>query len=340
MKKADRFKKIIRIIAFLSILAVGYLLLNKKFCFHDNSIFSGDARVEAFRELPQDSVEILFLGSSHVMSGINPAVFWDEEQIPSYNLATRAQTFPFTYLLLKEAFKTQHPKVVVIDAFSVTEDNAVYGLANTDEHFSMNMDLVPLSLEKINLIQEYVPYEKRAYCMSSLLTFHSRWNKVFRQQSAKDSIYMGFCFAEREEGVTCSLEMHDIPEQVKSSQIPEVDLEYYHKIVELCEEEGVTPVFIKTPIVARNQVSYEKLQAFSQLLETEGVPFFNYADPKKNREFPYEEYMRDNYHMNSKGANAVTGMLLEDLRENNLLTDTKNTEYAVIWDANSEKIKE
>ena len=63
MKKADRFKKNIRMIVFLSILAAGYLLLNEKFYFHDHSIFSGDARVEAFRELPEDSVEILFLES-------------------------------------------------------------------------------------------------------------------------------------------------------------------------------------------------------------------------------------------------------------------------------------
>lgn len=332
MKEWNGFEKILRIPLFLGILIVIFLQIEEQFRFRDNSIFSGDVRKAQFMELPENSVEVLFLGSSHVMSGINPAVFWKEAQIPSYNLASRAQTFPFSYLLLKEALKTQHPKMVVVDAFSVTEDNLVYGLANTEEHLNMNMDLIPFNLEKMKLINRYIPFEKRAYYVSSLFAFHTRWSKVFRKQTVYDQIYMGFCYAEREEGVSCELQMQEIPTEVKCAEIPEVDLLYLEKIITLCEKEDIQLVFIKTPIVAKNRSAYEKLESFSNLLEKEKIPFFNYANPEYNKQFSYEKCMRDNYHMNSTGAECITKMLLEDLEKNNLLTDLMNTEYCETWD--------
>ena len=332
MENWNKLNKIARIPLFLGIVIVIFLQLEEQFRFRDNSIFSGDVRKAHKMELPEDSVEVIFLGSSHVMSGINPAIFWEEEQIPGYNLASRAQTFPFSYLLLKEALKTQHPKMVIVDAFSVTEDNGVYGLANTEEHLNMNMDLIPPSLEKLKLINQNIPFEKRPYYLSSLFAFHTRWSKVFREQTVCDQIYMGFCYSEREEGVSCELKMQEIPTEVKGAEIPEIDLLYLQKIIALCEVENIKLVFIKTPIVAKNNNAYEKLESFSELLKKQKIPFLNYADPQNNNHFSYENGMRDNYHMNSTGATFITKMLLEDLEKNNLLLDLKNTKYKEIWD--------
>ena len=47
--------------------------------------------MELFYEQEPGSIDVMFYGSSHTYSDINPAVLWEEEGISSYDLAGSLQ---------------------------------------------------------------------------------------------------------------------------------------------------------------------------------------------------------------------------------------------------------
>ena len=64
----------------------------------------------------KDTLDVIFLGSSHAYLGIQPMQLWEEYGIASYNLCSAEQPFWVSYYTIKEALKTQHPKVILLDA--------------------------------------------------------------------------------------------------------------------------------------------------------------------------------------------------------------------------------
>ena len=74
-----------------------------------------DDVIAEFRSIPKNSVQVLFLGSSHVSFGITPAELYKNHGITAFNLGTSAQGLDSSHLFLLEAFRTQRPRVVVVD---------------------------------------------------------------------------------------------------------------------------------------------------------------------------------------------------------------------------------
>ena len=65
---------------------------------------------------PEDSVDVLVVGTSLAYAGINTNVLWEEHGIAAYDLCSAEQPFWVSYYTIREALKTQHPKVILLDA--------------------------------------------------------------------------------------------------------------------------------------------------------------------------------------------------------------------------------
>ena len=148
-----KLKHCIRAVVFGLLCMIMLIFLSKQFQYIDRSIWSTNARVENFQDLPDQSVDVLFLGTSNVMSSINPLQIWQDTGLQTYNYCGRAQSFPFTYAYLKDALKTQSPECIVIDAWSVFSDHITYELADSEFHFRLNMESLSWSSAKFDLKQ-------------------------------------------------------------------------------------------------------------------------------------------------------------------------------------------
>lgn len=72
----------------------------------------------------------MFFGSGNVFANINPAILYEEEGIKSYIMAGSSQPIWNTCCYIREAFKSQHPKLVVIDMKSPDYDVEYFNAAH------------------------------------------------------------------------------------------------------------------------------------------------------------------------------------------------------------------
>ena len=64
----------------------------------------------------EDTIDVMFFGSSLAYCDVVPATIYQETGITSYVMAGPEQTMPITYRYLKQACKTQSPQVVFLEA--------------------------------------------------------------------------------------------------------------------------------------------------------------------------------------------------------------------------------
>ena len=70
-----------------------------------------------FYNLEEDTVDVLFLGSSHAAAAFSPVELYETFGIRSYNLGCEQQNVLLSYYWLQEALRFQKPKVVFLDTF-------------------------------------------------------------------------------------------------------------------------------------------------------------------------------------------------------------------------------
>lgn len=323
-------KNFIKLTTFLLIVLGILMYLNEVFLYKDKSIWSTDYRVKQYQELPENSVEVLFLGSSNVMSGINPVQLWEETGIQAYNYCSRAQTFPFTYAYLQDALKTQTPECVVIDAYSIFSDKDINSLMNTDFHFGINMDSLSAGA-KSELITNYIYKKEWLSYYFPLFKNHNYFKTWENPADETEEIFMGFCFAD-------GIEYYETPEYSDHvAAMDDVDGIYLQKIIELCQKEEIDLYVVKIP-VAYSDEEHQKLNAAKQMCEAYGVDFYDMSLDAAEWGFDFGSDMRDNFHINKSGAEKATTRLGEILSGKYDFTDSATRQYAGVWAAESERM--
>ena len=67
---------------------------------------------------PEDSIDLVLLGSSHIHCGGNTVVLWEHYGIPAYDYSSAEQPLWMTYYYLQEFLKYQDPEIVFLDLYS------------------------------------------------------------------------------------------------------------------------------------------------------------------------------------------------------------------------------
>lgn len=316
-------KNIIKLSTFI-VLMIGLIWeLNHIFFYHDQSIWSTDKRVTCYRELPDNSLDVLFLGSSNLMSGINPIQLWAETGIQSYNYCSRAQTFPFSYEYLRDALKTQLPRCVVLDALSIFLEKSYNGLADHAFHFSVNMDNLSLT-SKLDLLDPYVSKEDRLSYVFPLLKNHNYYKTWENVKDETEQIFMGYCFVD-------SNKSYDTPVYTNAvSPMEDIDDLYLRKIIDLCQEYNIDLYVIKTP-VAYSDEAHSILNHVKNVCEEYGVTFYDMMSDFTSWGFDYQTDMMDSTHINSTGAYKATVRIGSILKERYDFSCSFTHKYSSIW---------
>lgn len=322
-------KHAVKTILFLLILWI--ILIELSILFREKSLSESNREpitewVREFLELPKNSVDILFLGSSQSFCSINPLILWKEEGISAYSLGSSAQDIYATKAYLEEALQSQKPKLVFLEVRNLVM------LEKAEERWNrVAYDNLPFSFHKLSNIRASMQKEESFISyIFPVLRFHDRW-KELNQSDFKyllgtielSSGYLGYyprfqiTKANIDNFYTQEIKKFSMSERVKTA---------VKEIKAICEKEGIELLLWKAPAPMWRSYYSDALKEFADSLE---VPFIDLnleidtLGLNSNLDFYDSES-----HLNDSGATKVSKYLANWLKETKKLTDYRgSTKY-------------
>ena len=280
---------------------------------------------DAFRHLPEHSIDVIALGSSHVQYAFDPAVFYTESGYYGYVMGSQCQPMSITYHMLEEVLKTQSPEVAVIDVFTLLPASSV---CYAEGNFYVAIDEMT-GENRLNAADTVPDEELRKQYKYDLLMNHSNWKNMDFTDLQKilnnGKPFMDYNYElgyVRQEPVDIRPTPLIAYERQNVISLSEKEKKEIDDVVSLCREHNIIPIFIKTPFIC-DQENTDKLYAVWDYLEENNLRHIDYI--RKAEELSWFIDMDgDTWHNNSWGAQIITKDLAEYLKEENLVRNHRN----------------
>lgn len=285
-----------------------------------------------FLQEEEDTIDILFVGSSLTYCNIIPAIVWEESGLTAWDVTGPELTVPGAYHYLRQALKTQSPQAAFIEISAVLYPRHT-GFTKTV------IGQMPWGRDRIEMILREAEPENRFGLIFPLYFYHSRWSEL---GSDDVSVFLNGYDKDLSAGYTY-LNQYRVPagyiERTDSGQDTENNarnLEYLLKIADLCREAGVTPVFYESPAAstmprALMDPVYEALSA------VEGAVVVDFNDYRDAIGAELEGDYYDPLHYNAVGAEKFSRFLAGWIGENLTLTPSGNAD-GELWQSRAEYI--
>ena len=295
-----------------------------------------------FKMAKRDQIDVLFMGSSHVINGINPVTLYNEYGYTSYNMGGHGSLLQATYWELQEALKYTTPKWVVVDAYMLEKDyrylddreaNGDDEELNTSvEQLHLNMDVWPLSKTKINAVGDLIEDKEiqREFLMD-FSVYHNRWEYIteddFKSIVGHESRNELFGAEMRYEVDTAPpIYMKPAPGEILSETT--MGEKYLAAIIEDCQKRDINVLVTFIPFAPETKdiVAANTAQAIA---DKYGVPCLNMLNEEV---IDIYTDLNDHGHLNAVGADKVTKAIGEWFCCNTLLEDHREDDRYEYWD--------
>lgn len=283
-------------------------------------IFREDKTSSAYqlRVLPDDTMDILVLGSSHAQYSINPGVIYTETGYYSFVMGSGCQPMVMSYYNLEEALKTQHPEIVLLDVFTMMPAQSV---CYADGMFYVAGSQLT-DITRIDALNEIDDPEKVHEYLFDIAITHDRWKKdEFVLEDTVDGM-MGYVSQTTKDSVfrhLVSFKRGDTEVSLK-----EKDLKYLDKIIDLCNENGIRLILIKTPCDI-DQENYDTLQAIWDYAEERNVEYLDFLQLAEEIGFMLGSD-GDTWHNNVWGSQKVSRYISNYIVESGYINNHQTNE--------------
>lgn len=112
---------------------------------------------------------------------VSPVQLYKDYGITSYNLGTSDQGFDTSLLLLRETFKTQHPKLIILDVSKLFSSNSSRDCNKLRDNIPINCDKIRFVLSDGNgygIRYNLFKYPDRIIKLVPFYEYHNRWNQL------------------------------------------------------------------------------------------------------------------------------------------------------------------
>lgn len=280
-------------------------------------------------DLQTESNDIVFLGTSHGLSGISPKVIEEKTGKKAINLCMGGEYPKDAYFLLKEAVRNHKPEEVVYEldpGYWCTEENQSGDFNRI--YYEMPWSLVKLEYFAAKTLKSdfrtalfpWFYYRSRYSQMQSNIKL--KQSSVYKNYGAEPFTNPGQSYGDG------FVKRNEVP-GVKAPDglvfwdetlLKEEAVKYFEKMAALCKKEGINFTVITTPIpeeALKEHPEYEKADAFFQkYMKEQGIAYYNY----NRAEYPIAGFDKSlnaftDYegHMSWKQAEIFSRQLAEDL---------------------------
>lgn len=310
-------KNLIKIVCFMSICALLFFCFHKVFNFkYGDGIYS----LTKFYEEPEDSIDVLCFGSSHIFENVNTGILWEEYGIASFNLCGSIQPMWNSYYYMKEALKTQEPKLMILDVFGATQTEEYIDHSRIIKN---NYGLKP-SRDKIGSVIASSPEESRIGYLLEYPTYHSRYSEIGRADFAEHTgraIYKNW----KGFGINTNTTSYSEPKSFYTDEtagLTDKVEQYLLKIIQLSKEHNIPLLLIKAPNIL-NQNQQKVYNKIAEIANENDIPFINFNLLYHEIGLDFSTDYADTSHLNHLGNAKFTRYLAEYLKESYDLPDRR-----------------
>lgn len=344
MKDKVVLTRIIRCIAFMLIAALLLSIVTMIYLpkwSYDNEV----GQVSGFYQEDKNTIDVIGLGSCNMYSSFSPVIMYEKFGITGYNMCCPDQEESTSYYYIKEALKTQKPKVVILESL-------FFSLKNNSkrEHYNrFAVDYLPPSLNKIMLAAEIAKTEAplmKTYDPTApdpLLTFFGYLFPILRyhgKTDLKDSDLTYFLENDLYNFYKGGLPQYTyttnddnfFSKVFNSPDINDTTKKFFPKIVKLCEDNGIQLVVMKSPNYARWGYDDKQTKVIRDFVAGYGIPFVDFHSDELNT-FEEYDYGYSTGRLNVYGMNKLSEEMGQWLVDNLGLTPTVlDEESKARWD--------
>ncbi len=326
MKKNSSFLQII-IKSVLLILCTFFIynILNSMFLNKD--VF----RNESFHSLPEDTLDIVVLGSSNAQYSYVPEFTYLDNDLYSYVLGSACQPIKVSYQMLKEVLKTQKPKLVVLEVYtamplsSVCGDDSCYVLAG----YQMRGE------ERKNTFN-YLDPSKASEYNNEFINNHNNWRNITSLEelkpldenkidTSKIDTYFGFLFNWMNYDYTNKW-FPNVYDEDLDVELDLEDLQALNDILALCKENDMELLLYKTPIDSISQEDQSYLHKVWKWADENNVKYIDFIKLAPELDLYINEYT-DSIHAYINGAGVITGYINDFIEDNYTFNHAENQTY-------------
>lgn len=271
-----------------------------------------------------DSVDVLFLGSSHMINAVFPDKLWEDYGITSYNLANHGEQLPTSYEVLKNALDYSTPQVIVVDMFTVSQMGTYY-----NKSFShVSLDAFPLTGTKLKSINNlFEGTELKCEFISNFCLYHSRWDEYLSlSPEYTPSVLKGAEMRVNVESSVGALTESDAVDETMTDGIDTI-----LKLKELCDRKGIELICVNIPYSG-----FEERDALTNyaadVMKDAGITYLDFRSENSKLQLDPKTDFYDTQHVNPLGGRKVTEYLGRYLTENYKLPNRRAGGYAWQWD--------
>lgn len=332
---SDKTKRLLRFVSFLLVFGVLFIIIQDLVTPEWDWPGDGSRTSTAVSGLyyePSHTLEVLWVGTSHLHNALSPMEVYKRSGIHSYNLATTGQPFLGSYDRLKSALERQTPQIVVLDASSCFRSDF---WQKNETAWRKMIDSLPWYYfrEKYTLMRDLVDLNPKtmkkedvASGLFPIIRYHSNYmlSRSDYLDRHRDMIY----FLKGQAVITSTQSVPDNrlsnpggSEEITEKLLNQLDKQKVTlmKFVELCKAHNCQLILTKIPVnTAEDYEGYwsqGKHDLISAMADELGVPFvdLNYEDVGIDWR---TDTCDGGEHVNERGALKVSDFLADWLMKN------------------------
>ena len=335
-------KNSIRAIVFLCITVLLIAGCSKVFGFADPD--RTNTVLDQFYELEDNTVECDFFGSSVAQRAYVTPVAYHDYGVPAYTLATGTQPFVLTKYLMKEALKTQTPKLFVVELKGVNKSADWVG----DIHIRRVVDNMKPSLNRFQAIRSaitFVPEGANDVDSTGLsyyfpiIKYHSRWNPSKRIKAYEDVDYYngwspnaGYTFKVKK--------ITPVPYDDHTQQIDPPTEEVLVDLLDYCDTLTDTKVLFVMPPYQASEEGIGKMNYAKNIVESRGYEVLNMLPAEAREGIGLNDnscyYNRE--HLNYYGSLIYTEFFFNYIKEHYGIEDQRDKPGHEAWEKEYDRL--
>ncbi len=302
-----------------------YNFLNSMFL--NKEVYRGDS----FHSLPEDTLDIVVLGSSNAQYSYVPEYTYLDDNLYSYVLGSACQPIKVSYEMLKEALKTQKPKLVILEVYttmplsSVCGDDSSYVLAGYQ-----------MRGEERTTTFNFLDADKASTYNNEFINSHNNWRTAESLEELKPLDENNFDTSKVDTafGFVFNWMTHDytnkwfpnVYEEDIDVELDEEDVQALNDILTLCKENDMELLLYKTPIDSISQEDQSYLHKVWQWADENNVKYIDFIAKASELGLYINEYT-DSIHAYMNGAGVITNYINEFIKQNYSFNHVDNDFY-------------